>query len=310
MSILRKQLDQFLLDLAWSLWTELGVLGVKQNHHSVLISIEELVVLTAVLAEVDPRLRDESLDWCSQYHRLVSISRLKSIVKDMENSIQTAFSIYSASLNTLVGTNWPLFTNSSPLKISLSHKSCLRPLESPALLNVRARSLFTTGARADLATFFLTHKQSDFAISDLKELGYSKRNLAEILDEFSSSGLFEKSQLRNQLRYRLAKKDQLAAILSPIPTYAPSWIHVLKVLLSLRQCIKRNEKTSESTLLVEIRNLLISIQEQLQSLKLSPPGFQGNTNSYLTAFAEWLLNVSALLAQGKFPNSSFLKGFN
>ena len=215
MITLKKQLDQLLLDLTWSLWTELGVAGVKQKHQHVLILLEELIVLTAVLADIDPRLRDESLDWCSQYHHLVSISRLKLLMGEMSSSTCASLSKYCSSLNSMVGTKWPLFDNSSPWKIRLSRKSCLRPLESPALLNIRARSLFGANARADLVTFFLTHKQSDFAISDLTELGYSKRNLANFLEEFSSSGLFEKHLLRNQLRYRLVKNDRLASILSP-----------------------------------------------------------------------------------------------
>ena len=186
-----KELDQLLLDLAWSLWTELGVAGVKRKHQKFLITLEELVILTVALAEIDPRLRDESLDWCSQYHHFISISRLKSIMKSF-GSLSEPFSIYSATLNSLSGTAWPLFQDSSPLRCTLSHKSCLRPLESPALLNIRARSIFGTGARADLITFFLTHPKSDFAASDVAEIGYSKRNLAEILEEFCFSGLFDK----------------------------------------------------------------------------------------------------------------------
>ena len=76
MQTLSQKIDQYLLDLTWSLWTELGVLGVKRHHQHCLIAPEELILLTALIAELDPRLRDESLDWCSQYHHLISISRL------------------------------------------------------------------------------------------------------------------------------------------------------------------------------------------------------------------------------------------
>ena len=74
-----KQLDKNLLNLAWSLWTELGVAGIKQNHQDVfLILIEELVIFTSVLTEIDPRLRDESLDWCLRFLiHFISVNRLK-----------------------------------------------------------------------------------------------------------------------------------------------------------------------------------------------------------------------------------------
>lgn len=38
-----KKLDQSLLDLAWSLWTELGVQGHKRKHQDCLIALEELI---------------------------------------------------------------------------------------------------------------------------------------------------------------------------------------------------------------------------------------------------------------------------
>lgn len=296
---LSKQLDHLLLDIVWSLWTELGVAGVKSNHRNVLITLEELILFTAVLSEEDPRLRDESLDWCAQYHHFVSISRLKTILKDFDHALDAPFAQYSATLHMLARTAWPLYLEAKPLRVTLSRKSSLRPLESPALLNIRARSIFGTGARADLVTFFVLHPKMDFAVSELTEIGYSKRNLAEILEEFSSSGLFSKFLHRNQLRYSLSKNEPLVAMLSPIPEFSPSWRLILKLLLSLRICIKRTESRSESSKLVEIRNMLLSLQNHLTRLNLTPPSLQGN---YLGAFQEWLLTWVGRMAQGIFTD--------
>jgi hypothetical protein len=303
---LSRELDKLLLDLVWSLWTELGVAGIKRKHQKFLINLEELIILTVVLAEIDPRLRDESLDWCSQYHHFISTSRLKSIIKSFGSSLNEPFSKYSATLNSFSQAAWPLFEDSPPLKIRLSHKSCLRPLESPALLNIRARSIFGTGARADLVTFFLTHAKSDFAASDVTEIGYSKRNLAEILEEFCLSGLFDKFLLRNQHRYRLIKNDQLIKVLGPIPEYIPSWRMIFEFLLPLRDGINRTAKNSESTKIVEIRNLLMASQKNLERLNLIPPLWQADFHAYLNSFSEWLIEIARKLAQGDFPNKSFL----
>lgn len=304
---LNKELDQLLLNLAWSLWTELGVAGVKRKHQQFLITIEELILLTVALAEIDPRLRDESLDWCSQYHHLISVSRLKSIMKSFRNSLNESFSIYSATLNSLSRAGWPLFLDLPPLKFSPSHKSCLRSLESPALLNLRARSTFGTGARADLVTFFLIHPNSDFAAADLSEIGYSKRNLAVIMEEFCLTGLFDKFLLRNQQRYRLIKNEQLIKVLGPIPDYAPSWRIILEILLPIRDCIQRIENSSESTKVVEIRNLLMTLQKQLERLDLTPPPWQTNFSAYLHTFHNWILEIVRKLADGDLPDKSFLK---
>jgi len=155
-------------------------------------------------------------------------------------------------------------------------------------------------------TFFLTHTKSDFAASDVAEIGYSKRNLAEILDEFCLSGLFDKFSLRNQQRYRLVKNNQLIQVLGPLPDYAPSWRLIIEILLPLRDCIRRNENNSESTKVVEIRNLLITLEKNLQRLSLIPPSFQTDFHAYLHSFSKWLIEIVSKLAQGNFPDKFFL----
>jgi hypothetical protein len=295
-----KELDRYLLDLAWSLWTELGIQGHRRKHQNCLISLEELVLFTAILADIDPRLRDESIDWCAQYHHFFSVSRLKSLIKQFGVSVLESFSKYSSTLNAISRAHWPVFQESSPVSIKLSQKSSLRHLESPALFNIRVRSLFGTGARADLITFFLTHKDFDFSVSDTVQIGYSKRNLAEILEDLWLSGLVEKSLLRNQQRYRLLKREQLIKILSPLPTYAPPWRDIFQIILSIRYCLQRIESSSESTQVVEIRNLLLVLHEKLKKLKLTPPIFERDFSKYLSSFAQWFLNTISKLSQGDF----------
>src|SRR5262245_24029797 len=141
MQALSTKLDKHLVDLAWSLWTELGVAGVVRNHQEFLIVPEELVVLTAAIQQVDPRLRDEALDWCSRYHHFISISRLKTIVKLLGPYVAKPFSLFSATLNSISQAHWPLLTTVSALSCTPSEKSLLPRLEAQALLQLRVRAL-------------------------------------------------------------------------------------------------------------------------------------------------------------------------
>jgi len=50
-----------LRELAWSLWTEFGVPGGVRNHRGVALDIEQLIVISPLLFEHDPRLRDQCL---------------------------------------------------------------------------------------------------------------------------------------------------------------------------------------------------------------------------------------------------------
>ena len=179
----------------------------------------------------------------------------------------------------------------------MGHKSILRPHASSALLNIRARSIFGTGARADLVTFFLVHPNTDFSIAEVAEIGYSKRNLAEVLNDFHTSNLFHRFMQGNQHLYRLNKNSPLFQMLKPIPEFAPSWHLVFKVLLSLRACIHRIENYSESTKVVELRNCVKEHEKSLEKLGIVPPSFQNNISMYLKNFTQWILEWTDLLSK-------------
>lgn len=116
MKTIIQQLNDSLAELAWSLWTELGVAGTFRRHKHCLVSLEELIVLTAAITDYDPRLRDEALDWCSRYHHFISVSRLKTLVKKIGTPIFEPFSIFASTLNTMTQSNWPIFSEIVPLK--------------------------------------------------------------------------------------------------------------------------------------------------------------------------------------------------
>src|SRR6516165_4421831 len=103
MEMTSKQIKENLAHLAWSLWTEVGVAGLERRHRDFLIGLEELIILTAALSEFDPRLRDEALDWCVQYHRFISPIRLHILAKKYEEYIANPFSTFSATLNATEG---------------------------------------------------------------------------------------------------------------------------------------------------------------------------------------------------------------
>ena len=50
-----QSIRQHAADLAWSLWTELGVSGVVRRHSGIVIDLEPLLAATPALASDDPR---------------------------------------------------------------------------------------------------------------------------------------------------------------------------------------------------------------------------------------------------------------
>lgn len=306
--MLSREIDNLLLDLCWSLWTELGVAGVIRRHQNCLILVEELILLTSILADQDPRLRDESLDWCSKYHTFISVNRLKTICKKFE-AYHGPISKYTTTVNSLGRASWPVYVESSPMRVHLSGKSILRPLESAALINIRARSIFGSGSRADLITFFLIHSKSDYALSEMSEVGYSRNNLAETLEEFYFGGLFDKFLHGNQFRYRLSKNDNLVKILGPVPKYAPAWGVILKLLLPLRAGIMKIENKSENIKTIEICNLLKNLENEIIRLNLNAPKLEEDFGSFLNSFRKWLLDLVGKLSTADFEKNGLLANY-
>lgn len=63
MTRLDHESDGLALDLAWSLWAELGVDGMRRRHDWQAIDLEPLSIFTAYFGNTDSRLRAKSMDW-------------------------------------------------------------------------------------------------------------------------------------------------------------------------------------------------------------------------------------------------------
>lgn len=292
MQTLSEKIDQYLLDLVWSLWTELGVAGVKRRHQNSLILLEELILLTVILGDKDPRLRDEALDWCMRHHHFVSISRLHTLIKSIGPSIHLPFTLFAVTLNAISRSKWPVFVKAAPLKFTPSEKSRAPQCELPSLLSLRLRALFGVGARSDLMTFFLTQRKGDFTAADTAEIGYSKRSLAAMLEDFVQSGFFDSYTAQNKKFYRFIKRDAMTKIVGRLPNIIPPWKQFIEILLPLCSCILQVEHKSEAIKLVEIRKALLKVENQLHRLNVvAPPSLESDHRVYWNSFSDWILTI-------------------
>lgn len=291
MKHLSEEFDRTLCDFAWSVWTELGVAGVTRQHQNFLILPEELILLTAVLGGSDPRLHNEALDWCIQNHQFISVSRLKTLANEFSVLVGESLAIFCSTLNANSRAKWPVMMKKEPLKFKVSKKSRLPKFEMPALLCLRSRAFFGTTARADVMTFFLTHENRTFSAADMQEIGYTKRNISSVLESFVQTGLVELSLLRNQKRFTLSKRNEMTQLLGPIPDTSCSWNLLLKVVLTFRALIRQSETKADSSKVVELRNVLVSLEGAFQQLGLKAPPLQSDFTAYWKTFSEWILKL-------------------
>lgn len=257
--------------VAWSHWTALGVSGVVPPPETA-VDPESLVLLTAALGDFDPRLLDEATDWCIRYaRRFISLSRLRNLLERVDAETQQSFADLAAVVNEHGGTRWP--TSARPRRFSPSGKSKLEKLDLAAQALLRLRCAVGINARAEiLHTLITAHSQNHWMnASAFTELGYGKRNLADILDDLVLGGLLMVRRLGNANGYRLRASHLLRPVLDPIPWRSGRW-HLRMPLLAHFVRLQRHGVRKEPIVrAVETRRLLDELAPTFAMLEFEPP---------------------------------------
>lgn len=265
-----RQLEDRALDLAWSLWAELGVSGWQRRHTSHAIDPELLLLFTAFLGDADPRLRDESTDWCIAYGRYVSKARLRNFLASEKTTIQEAFGPTSATVNAHSNLRWPGATEPRPF--GRTGRSVVADFRRPSLVVLRLRALFGVGARAEIVKAFAADTSAPLSAADLADkAGYTKRNIAEALEVLRMAGLLEAEHRRNQLVYRLAEAEGLMGMLGDMPSSFPKWRSVFRILESLITASRRVQSLTAGAAVVEASDVLDDLDADFRAVGVRMP---------------------------------------
>lgn len=207
-------LREAVVDLAWSLLTELGVPGLVRRHRTVAIDPEPVVLIASLAAENDPRLRDQLLLWLLQHESMLSVSRLAGLLKGGGPTLQTRFSGVAATVRAAGGPRLPVATEAPPFAGSLEPTAMPLPLERPSLARLRLRALSGVGARADVLAELLLRADQWTRTVDLADIGCSKRSIASVLSERADAGVVERVSEGNAHRFRLRRLGALSALVA------------------------------------------------------------------------------------------------
>jgi len=276
-----------ILDLAWSLWTELGVQGVRRRHEGWAIDIESLIAFTAALGDLDPRLRDEATDWCIANHRYISSSRLKTVVASLSE--------YAAFIGEFIATvnahsHARLAGGSSPRDFNPRGRANIDDIGRSALIRLRLRSLFGVGARAEIVHQFLSSPGASFSASDLAQrTAFTKRHLADALRDLEDGGLLKAIKKRNQLMYALQHGTALTEIVGTLPTHNPHWLTIVPYLL----CIRSVSEQAPLAAFTSLRRLSTTLEVPLDP----EPPFERKGKDFWPAFVAWAEEFIASLAR-------------
>lgn len=278
--------------IAWSHWTALGVNGVVPPPDTA-VDPEPLILLTAVIADDEPRLRDEAADWCVQFgSRFVAAGRMRTLAAGLDQEGASRFQTFAATINELGGTRWHSGSARSR-RLSPSGKSRLHDLDTPQRALLRLRCAFGTSARAEVLLTMLTQwNPGRYVIaSELVELGYSKNAIATTLDDLALAGLAHRRSIGNALGYQLRNPGELGRVLEPLPPGQRHW-HVR--LLLLAGAVRLEESISRKPVIVqnvEARKFVDLHEDRLARLGLDAPS--AAPREYWSKIQVWLAEALA-----------------
>jgi hypothetical protein len=294
----RASLRELEMELLWGAWSELGVSGWGRTHRNWVVDPEPLILRTAEVADSDPRLRDEALDWCVHYWRYVSRVRLRALLRDRTDEAAEAWGWFAATVNKHSTARWPGSTDEISYKIT--GRSSLTTLKQPSRAWLRMRAAFGVGARTEILRFFLSGRSlgSTTAITDW--VGYGKTNVVNECDSLEKAGVLRRRHIGNRFYYSLARSEALQDFVGEIAQYRPSWTALLGVTSALVELEDAAGRLPHAVLMVESHKTNGQLDELLEQLDIEerpvlsrPDEYWPRTRdfayTYLTAWAsgEW-----------------------
>jgi hypothetical protein len=290
-----EQLRSVCVDTAARQWKALGVALAGETYvGSAVIDPEALILFTAALGDADARVRDESMDWCVQHGaRLISTSRLRNIRKLLPPESADRIDTYVATVNEHGGTRWPVDSASVRARdLRPSGKSVLPRLrKSSPLLRLQLRALFGVTARAEVILALSTGETGNRfrSASDLSSTGYSKRNVALVLEDLALCELVVTKKLGNRIGYRLDTGARLETLAPAIRSASMvRWDLRLALLIAASVMVDRAESKKPVLRSVEARRFASEHADDFDALGMTVPDVE-DPEGYFDVLVSWAL---------------------
>jgi hypothetical protein len=227
-STTKEELQRRLASFLWGQWAQMGVLATAERSDRWAADPEALLLLTFEVGREEPRLFEEVLDWLVKNERLISVQRLRNLVRDeADRALVEAVLGWlgerrrRARLEARSGSDGappeaqPFFRNSSlPVadpdpaflaqgflrpRSEPSGKSQAPDLLRPINFAFRLRQLLGIGARAETARILLTIGAPRINAQILaKSTAYTKRNVQEAVTSLTAAGVLSSFEVGNE----------------------------------------------------------------------------------------------------------------
>lgn len=289
------------LDLAWSLWTELGAPGVFRRHQTVVVDPEPLLLWTPSIAGPDPRLGELVVAWAAAHGDWCSWTRIQGLRRSFPAS--TWFAFETARLPFAGGAPRPPRDSAirSPPGRATSRSAPPLPMDRPSLLRFRMRALCGVGARADVLCELLARHDTWMSASDLGAIGYAKRSTGRILADLSAAAIVNSRTRENTIRVQLRSPSALGEIVGPTGRFL-AWTLLFPVLAQLLDLIERFDAHAEPVRRVEAHKVREAVSAACTELWLPPPPRTRGRLDAWDSLLSWSAATAETIARGEMPD--------
>jgi hypothetical protein len=285
---LRQEIDGLALDLAWSLWAELGVDSSVRRHDWQAIDLEPLILFTAFLGAADNRLRASAIDWSIAHARFASAFRLRNLAERASAATRASFGRFAATVRAHTKAPWP--GQGDPLTLLHPGRIGAPDLRRPSLVQLRLRALVGVSARAEILKLMLADPGRPQPASTLAEdAAYGKGSVAQALDMLTMAGIVQVQPNGNRLLYRLTRPAELAQALQWLPSVFPDWWPIFRIIEALTDYAHSAPGPPPDRTPI-LQTLLLRIDGDLSRLGLTEHVPRAIGSATVTEFEHWALD--------------------
>ncbi len=208
------------------------------------------------------------------------------------DQVQASFGELAATVAEHSSLRWPKRTkarNHTPRK-----RPKIQVFNRPSQIALRLRAWLGVGARAEIMRAFLAQPQATYNAADLAlEIGYSKRNVAQVLEALRLGDVVQAVPVRNQLKYSLPhhRLVQLHEQLKPVPEKFMRWSSILHILTATMAVVQKTEAKSANVRAVEARAVVEKLAQPIRATQLPPPNTSVRGSDFWEEFVGWLMGL-------------------
>ena len=288
------------VDLAWSLWGELGVPSPVRKHERWNVVPEPLIVFTAALGDRDRRLRDNALAWCLAHVSLVSTRALTNTFTRERWGVG-AMADFATTMQQLGGIRWPGAGVGVAFRPGAKPMAPIARLDAPSQLALRLRALLGVSVRAEVVRALLASPREQHTFAELADKAMAtKRQATEAAEQLSWAGVASVERTRQPYLVRLARPAELRRLVAPVPPEHADWGPLLRLVFAAVEALEGTSQLPKELAAAELHRVFRNHDDQMRRLGLEPPALRPAATFDERARA-WLDALLQRVAEGKSP---------